>query len=92
MTDQVVKELREQIAAADRTLVETLNRRLELVRRLWRHKEEQGIPLADPAREEELLRQLTEANAGPLSAHGLAELHTHILELTKREVGEAVRT
>jgi chorismate mutase len=92
VTDQVVKELREQIAAADRAFVETVNRRLELVRQLWRYKEEQGVPLVDPAREQELLRQLTEANPGPLSAHGLAELYAHVLELTKREVGEAVKT
>ncbi len=89
MTDPVVNRLRERIAEADRSLVETINERLRLVQELWRHKEEHGLPLRDPDREEQLLRHLARENGGPLSTEGLAQLYEHILELTKREIGSS---
>jgi hypothetical protein len=36
-----------------------------------------------------MLNYLLRANRGPLSAEGLRELFTEILDLTKREVGRA---
>jgi chorismate mutase len=89
MSDPVVDQLREQITSADRALVETINKRLELVRQLRRYKERHGLPFLDPAREEWMLRYLTRANRGPLSAEGLAELYAQVLDLTKRETAEA---
>jgi chorismate mutase len=90
MRDPVVEQLREQITTADRSLVETINKRLALVRQLRRYKERHELPFLDPAREEWMLRYLTRANRGPLSAEGLADLYAHVLELTKRETAEPV--
>ena len=84
--DPLVQELREQITDADRRLVATLNERLELVRRLWRIKQERGYDFVDPDRERRLLEELRRANDGPLSAEGLQELVTEVLALTKREL------
>jgi chorismate mutase len=84
--DPQIRRLRERISDADRAIVELVNRRLELVVRIRRRKEELGVPFLDPAREEWLLRDLTHANRGPLSADGLAELHAELLALTKREL------
>ncbi len=84
--DPVVARLRDEISELDRQLVELVNRRLQAVAELRRYKEENGIPFLDPEREEQLLRFLTETNAGPLSPEGLAALHRHVLELTKQEV------
>lgn len=84
--DPVVRELRTEISDIDRTIVEAVNRRIELVARLKRHKDENGIPFLDPERERALLDALAEANRGPLSAEGLSELHAQLLDLTKREV------
>jgi 3-deoxy-7-phosphoheptulonate synthase / chorismate mutase len=89
VTDQVVSQIREQIMEIDRSLVETVNERLKLVRQLWRYKEQNGVPFLDPNREEWMLHYLTNANRGPLSAEGLAELYAHILDVTKREAGQA---
>lgn len=86
MTDSIVDRIRGQIAETDRALVETINERIELVRALWQHKEAEGLPILDPAREERMLQYLTEANEGPLSTEGLAELYAYVLDLTKREV------
>jgi chorismate mutase/prephenate dehydratase len=86
MADPIVNDLREQIAAVDRSIVEALNRRLELVARLKRHKDEHGISFVDTAREQWLLDHLARSNTGPLSADGLRAFYGELLALTKREV------
>lgn len=88
-TDPLIRQLREQISDNDRTLVEAVNRRLQLVARLKRYKESRGITFIDPEREEWMLQYLTRANRGPLGPEGLRELFGAILDLTKREVERA---
>ena len=88
-TDPQIRQLREQISDADRSLVETINTRLKLVARLKRYKQERGLEFVDLEREEWMLNYLMRANRGPLSADGLRELFTEILDLTKREVARA---
>jgi chorismate mutase/prephenate dehydratase len=90
MADPVLERLRDEIMAADRALVETINTRLELVAEIRRYKERNELPFLDPAREEWMLAYLTRANRGPLSEEGLAELYALVLDLSKRETGEPV--
>jgi chorismate mutase len=85
--DHVLAQMRDQITDIDRQLVALVNKRLKVVERLWRYKEANGIPVADPGREEWLVRYLTRCSTGPLSHEGLAGLYAHVLELTKRELG-----
>jgi chorismate mutase len=84
--DPLVRELREEIAANDLALLEALNRRLELVRRLKAHKDSQGLPFVDRAQEQRLLDRLATANKGPLSEAAVRDLYGLLLDLTKREV------
>jgi chorismate mutase len=84
--DPLIRQLREQISDADRTIVEAINARLKLVARLKAYKESRGLAFVDPEREEWMLNYLTRANRGPLSADGLKEIFGEILDLTKREV------
>ena len=84
--DPIMRQLREAISDNDRKLIEGLNKRLELVARLKRFKESRGIGFVDPEREEWMLSYLQRANRGPMSAEGLREFYTRVLELTKREV------
>jgi chorismate mutase len=86
--DPVVVGLREQIAAIDRTIVDSVNRRLELVAELKRHKDERGLPFFDPDREAFLIATLTDSNPGPLSDEGLRSFYTGLLALIKRELGQ----
>ena len=88
MTDQdpTMHRLRGEISDVDRTIVDAVNARLELVAELRRYKESQGIPFLDPERERRLLADLASANRGPLSPEGLRELVNELLDLTKREV------
>ena len=85
--DPLIRQLREQISDADRTIIEAVNVRLKLVSRLKDYKESRGMSFVDPEREEWMLNYLTRANRGPLSAEGLPEIFSEVLDLTKREVG-----
>ena len=86
MSDPVVDQLREQITAIDRSIIESVNRRLELVARLKRHKDENGIDFLDPDRERSMFERAASENGGPLSEDGLRAFYTELLALTKREV------
>lgn len=84
--DPTIVRVRREISDLDVRLVELVNRRLQLVTGLKRHKEEHGIGFVDLAREKWMLRYLQRANRGPLSEAGLADLYHSLLDLTKREV------
>ena len=85
-TDPALQELRDQVSAADRSIVDLVNRRLELVRKIWVRKNELGLEVVDPQREARMLDDLEQANRGPLTREGLRDLHAYLLVLTKREV------
>ena len=87
--DPLIRQLREQISDADRTIIEAINARLKLVARLKAYKETRGMSFVDPEREEWMLNYLVRANRGPLSAEGLREIFAEVLDLTKREVGRS---
>ena len=86
MTDPLIAELREQITAADRAILAAVNRRLELVDQLKRHKESVGVEFVDPERERRLIEELRADNRGPLSDEGLRVFYAELLALTKREL------
>ncbi len=81
-----LRRLREEIGALDRAVLEALNRRLELVRRVNEHKRETGTPLIDAEREAELLRELSAANAGPLSERAVQTMFAAVLDVMKQEL------
>jgi chorismate mutase/prephenate dehydratase len=83
--DPVVRDFRERIAVTDLELLATVNRRVDLVRRLKEHKAAAGLDFVDRAQEERLVDRLAEANPGPLSEEGLRALYQALLELVKRE-------
>jgi chorismate mutase len=84
--DPVVRQLREQISDNDLAIVNAVNRRLKLVKRLKEYKTSRGFEFIDQAREDWMLSYLSRANQGPLSAEGLREIYGSLLDLTKREV------
>jgi chorismate mutase len=86
MTDPTVQRLRDEISEIDRSILDAVNARLELVATLRRHKQEVGLPFVDAERERHLLDELAAANPGPLSDEGLREHFSELLDLTKREI------
>jgi chorismate mutase len=85
VTDPLVS-FREEITGVDLELLELVNRRVELVRRLHEYKLAEGLPLRDAAREETLVRELQQHNPGPLSGGGVAALFRFVLDLTREEI------
>jgi chorismate mutase / prephenate dehydratase len=86
MSDGFVEQLRSEITAVDREILAAVNRRLELVERLKRHKDEHGITFVDPDREERMVAERLRENAGPLSEEGLRAFYAELLALCKREL------
>ena len=86
MNDDVVRALRAEITEIDREILALLNRRLESVARLKRHKDEHGIAFVDPDRERQMIEDRSRENPGPLSAEGLRAFYAELLALTKREI------
>jgi chorismate mutase len=90
--DPVVKRFREEISATDREILESVNRRIALVRELHAYKLERGYPLGDPDREAALIEQLDRLNAGPLSSAGLREIYAAIVSEWRRQSAPAAPT
>jgi prephenate dehydrogenase len=81
-----LRRLRDEIGALDRSVLEALNRRLELVRRINEHKHDAGRRVIDAEREAELLRELSAANAGPLSDRAVEAVFAAVLDVMKQEL------
>ena len=86
MSDDIVNGLRDEITAIDRELLALVNRRIDTVAQLKRHKDEHGIAFVDPDREARMIAERIAENAGPLSEEGLRAFYAELLALTKREV------
>ncbi|MEI8105493.1 MAG: chorismate mutase [Actinomycetes bacterium] len=86
MSDSVVRGIRDEIDAIDRSLIDGLNRRIEIVRHLHDYKVEHGLPLRDPGREESMVVELIASSSGPLSPEGIADFVHNVLDLTRREI------
>ncbi len=78
--------LRAEIAAVDRTLLDGLNRRLELVSSVRAHKDATNVRFVDAERESALLRELAGVNPGPLSERGVNAIFSAVLDVMKQEL------
>ena len=81
----VMENYRQQIAALDLAILEAVNARIQLVRRLKEHKDAQGLSFFDPAQEDRLMANLAQANPGPLSQEGLRAVFAIILAWAKHD-------
>ena len=84
--DPVITQYRDQISDNDLKILEALNKRVKLVKRLTDYKKAQGISLYDAAQEEWIVTFLSRANRGPISNEGLRDIYALILEVVKRAV------
>lgn len=82
--DDPLDDLRARIDAIDRSLVRLLNERAGHAIALGRIKKESGLPIYQPAREEEVLRNVQQSNGGPLEDAALRRLFERIIDESRR--------
>ena len=71
---------RQRIDEIDVKLVKLLNERATCAREIGRIKLELGLDAYTPAREAEVMRNVTSLNRGPLSAHAVRRLYERIID------------
>ncbi|HXU11519.1 MAG TPA: chorismate mutase [Candidatus Binatia bacterium] len=77
-------DLRRRIDAIDRKMVRLLNERAGCAIALGRIKQERGLPIYQPAREEEVLGNVQRTNGGPLHSEALRRLFERIIDESRR--------
>ncbi|RUS45034.1 bifunctional 3-deoxy-7-phosphoheptulonate synthase/chorismate mutase [Cohnella sp. AR92] len=75
-----LEELRSKLSGINRQLLELLSARAETVQEIGRIKEKQGGPEFDPVREQEMLKELVEANPGPFDDKTIRHLFKQIFQ------------
>ena len=79
-----IEELRLRIDAIDRKVVRLLNERAGCAVALGRVKKERGLPIYQPAREEEVLSNVQRSSGGPLESEALRRLFERIIDESRR--------
>ncbi len=82
--------LRTEIDRLDKELVVLLNRRAEIASKIGQVKEQQGLEVWSPAREEEVLNRAMAASAGPLPADTLRLIFRELMS-GSRSIQRALR-
>ena len=74
---------RDRIDALDRAIIEMLNERAVCAAAIGAIKKKLGLPVYAPAREQEVLANVTAANPGPLSDAAVRRLYERIIDETR---------
>lgn len=72
--------LRKQIDAIDQQLLELFNERARLAQQIGAEKQQLGLPVFVPEREQQILDRLQQLNPGPLTASAIREIFTLIIQ------------
>jgi len=80
MSMDKLSECRQQIDAVDVKIVELLNQRTEIVHEIGRIKRQFSMPIYEPKREDQVFRNVTSHNAGPLDAEALKRIFERIID------------
>lgn len=84
-----LKKLRDEIDELDKQIIGLLNDRAKIVIQVRKAKDEAGIPLYVPSREEEIFEKIAAANEGPLFDDSIREIYECILHYMKSgDLGE----
>ena len=83
-----LEQLRKRIDRVDRKILQLLNERAVVARRIGEIKRRQGLPIFDGKRETAVLRRVTRSNGGPLSAAAISSIFQKILQHNRRLQGK----
>lgn len=74
---------RDRIDAIDRAVIVLLNERAACAAAIGRIKQQLGVPVYAPRREEDVLANVCAANAGPLSEAAVRRLYERVIDETR---------
>jgi chorismate mutase len=77
---KALTDCRDRINAIDRRLLALLNERTRIVEQIGRIKQECKMPIYEPKREEEVLRNIAEHNAGPMEQQAARRIFERIID------------
>jgi chorismate mutase len=77
---RALAEFRKTIDAIDVELLTLLNRRTSVVEEIGRAKESAGMPIYEPKREEDVFRNVTDHNRGPLTSDAVKSIFERIID------------
>jgi len=77
---KALAECRERINALDLRLIELLNERTRIVEQIGRIKQECKMPIYEPKREDEVLRNVQAHNAGPIPQESARRIFERIID------------
>jgi chorismate mutase len=80
MSIQRLAECRTQIDAVDLKLLALLNERTRIVEEIGRIKQDLSLPIYEPKREDQVFRNVTSNNNGPLTAEALKRIFERIID------------
>jgi chorismate mutase len=73
-------ECRRKIDVLDVRLLELLNERTRIVEEIGRIKQHLSLPIYEPKREEDVFRNVTSHNGGPLSSEAVKRVFERIID------------
>ncbi len=77
---RALAESRKTIDDLDLKLLELLNQRTRVVEEIGRVKESMAMPIYEPKREEDVFRNVTDHNHGPLTADAVKSIFERIID------------
>jgi chorismate mutase len=77
---QALAQFRVEIDTIDLELLALLNRRSRVVEEIGRIKESLELPVYEPKREDDVIRNVTSNNAGPLTPDALQRIFERIID------------
>jgi chorismate mutase-like protein len=76
---KALADCRERIDAVDRRILALLNERGRIVEEVGRIKSASGMPILEPKREEDVLRNVGEHNQGPLEPEAVKRIFERVI-------------
>ena len=86
-----LEDWRRKIDELDRKLVDLLNERCRCADEIGKLKQDFGVEVYSPEREEEIIRNMIEHNPGPLTKEAVQRLFERIIDESRRRLREAVK-
>jgi chorismate mutase len=77
---RILTESRKRVDAIDLRLLDLLNERTRVVEEIGRAKQSAGLPIYEPKREDDVFRNVTDHNQGPLTADAVKSIFERIID------------